>query len=277
VTAAVTDPQPDPESPPARTRGRVKGPRWWREILYIAAFYAIYSAIRDIRGTKPVSVFQAYTNATRVVRLERFGHFYHEQVIQSWFLSWHWFLRFWDAYYGSGHFVVTIAALLYLFFRQRRRYALWRNVLAFTTALALIGFAFFPLMPPRLLPPSYGFVDTLKSVGGLWSFDSGPMDAVSNQYAAMPSLHIAWSTWCALVFAPAFRHRWARALVFLYPVATLFCIVVTANHYFLDAIGGLVCLVVGYWLGRMLTSFNEARALRRKAAPATGSPVRSFS
>jgi hypothetical protein len=278
VTAALTEPQPAPESPPEQVPRPVRGPRWWREILYIAAFYFIYSAIRDIRGTKPVSVFQAYTNATRVIRLERFVGVFQEQVIQSWFLSWHWFLRFWDAFYGAGHFVVTIAALLYLFFRQRQRYALWRNVLAFTTALALLGFAFFPLMPPRLLPDSYHFVDTLKSVGGLWSFDSGPMDAVSNQYAAMPSLHIGWSMWCALVFAPAFKHRWARAVVFLYPVATLFCIVVSANHYFLDAVGGAICLGVGYILGRTLTSFNETRAQRHtKAALVEPSPVRSFS
>jgi hypothetical protein len=278
VTAALTEPEPGPESQPRKALRAQRGPRWWREILYIAAFYAIYSAIRDLRGTKPVSKFQAFTNATRVIRLERFLGIFQEQAIQSWFLSWHWFLRFWDDYYGSGHFIVTIAALLYLFFRQRQRYALWRNVLAFTTALALVGFAFFPLMPPRLLPDSYHFVDTLKTVGGLWSFNSGPMDAVSNQYAAMPSLHIAWSVWCALVFAPAFKHGWARALVFLYPLATLFCIVVTGNHYFLDAVGGLVCLVAGYGLGRLLTSFHDARAERQsQGASATASPVRSFS
>jgi membrane-associated phospholipid phosphatase len=278
VTAALTEPRPDPESLPQATGRTRRGPRWWLEILYGAIFYAIYSAIRDVRGTKPVSVFQAYTNATRVIRVERFLHIFHEQAIQSWFLGWHWFLRFWDAYYGSGHFIVTIAALLFLFFRQPQRYALWRNVLAITTALALLGFAFFPLMPPRLLPESYGFVDTLRSVGGLWSFDSGPMNAVSNQYAAMPSLHFAWSTWCALVFAPTLKHWWSKALVFLYPVATLFCIVVTANHYFLDALGGALCLAVGYLLGRLLTSLSDARKQRQVngPSPAPSSPVRSL-
>jgi hypothetical protein len=275
VTAAITQPRPEPDPPAGRVRRYLRVPQWMREILYIAAFYAVYSVIRDIRGTKPVTVFQAYTNATRVIRLERFLGIFREQAIQSWFLSWHWLLRFMDDYYGSLHFIVTIGALLYLFFGQRRRYALWRNVLAFTTALALVGFAFFPLMPPRLLPSSYHFVDTLKTIGGLWSFNSGPVNAVSNQYAAMPSLHFAWSTWCALVVAPAFRHRWAKALVFLYPVMTLLCIVVTANHYFLDAAGGAVCLAVGYALGRLLTSYHEARAARR--AEASRVAVRSYS
>ena len=273
MTAALTEPRPDPDRLSGRAARRARGPRWWREILYIAVFYGLYSVIRDIRGTKPVTVFQAFTNAKRVIRVERFFGIFHEQNVQSWFLGWHWLLRFLDDFYGSMHFIVTIAALLYLFFWRRQSYALWRNVLAITTALALIGFAFFPLMPPRLLPESYHFVDTLKTVGGLWSFNSGPVNAVSNQYAAMPSLHFAWSTWCALVVAPAFKHRFAQALTFLYPAVTLLCIVVTANHYFLDAIGGALCLGVGYLGGRLLTSLNDARAER----PAGASPARSYS
>jgi hypothetical protein len=262
VTAATTHPEAVPQPPPTNGARPGRTLRWWREVLYIAAFYAIYSMIRDVRGERPVSVHQAFTNATRVIRVERWLGLFQERRIQAWFLGWHWFLRFWDAFYGSAHFVVTIALLLYLFFRQRERYRLWRNTLAFTTALALIGFAFFPLMPPRLLPASYHFVDTLKTVGGLWSFESGPVSAVSNQYAAMPSLHVAWSLWCALVAAPAIRNRWARAAVFLYPLATVFCIVVTANHYVLDAIGGAACLAAGYVLARLVASLQTARSGR---------------
>ena len=129
-------------------------------------------------------------------------------------------------------------------------------MLGATTALAIVGFSLFPLMPPRLLDAGglyggarleaeqgiepFGFVDTLEANGGPWSFDSGAMQKVSNQYAAMPSLHIAWSTWCALVMWQLTRRRWARALIVAYPLMTLFGIVVTANHFFLDAVGGLV-------------------------------------
>jgi membrane-associated phospholipid phosphatase len=162
--------------------------------------------------------------------------------------------------------VVTVIALLYLFRRQPWRYPLWRNTLAFTTALALIGFAFFPLMPPRLLPPGYHFTDTLRTVGGLWSFDSGPMNAVSNQYAAMPSLHFAWSSWCALVLGPAVKRRWLKVLVYAYPLVTLFAIVVTGNHYILDAIGGAVILAAGFGLGWTLTRLMDARTARKIVA-----------
>jgi membrane-associated phospholipid phosphatase len=164
-----------------------------------------------------------------------------------------------DDFYGTAHFAVTVGALLYLFFRQPWRYPRWRNTLAWTTALALIGFAFFPLMPPRLLPQHYHFVDTLKTVGGLWSFESGPVSAVSNQYAAMPSLHFAWSTWCALAIAPAIKRRWLKPLVFLYPLLTLICIVVTGNHYILDAVGGAVCLALGYGLTVAFGRFSHSR------------------
>jgi hypothetical protein len=220
--------------------------RWWREVLYIAAFYAVYSFIRNA-GTGQDSVEQAFHHAQDIIRMERLVGLYHEETIQDWFLGARWFVKAWNIFYGSFHFVVTAGALVWCFRRRPDRYPVWRNTLALTTGLALIGFAFYPLMPPRLLPASYGYVDTLARIGGLWSFDSGTMKAVSNQYAAMPSLHFGWSTWCVLVLWPATEGRsWARALLVAYPAATLFAIIVTANHFWLDAVGGAVVLGVGY-------------------------------
>jgi hypothetical protein len=234
--------------------------RWWKEALFAALFYACYSAVRDIRGSKPVSRLQALHNAHRVISVERFFGLFQEQWIQHLFIGDRVFIEFWDDFYGTAHFVVTLAVLIWLFRRAPSRYPLWRNTLACTTALALIGFAFFPLMPPRLLPDSYHFVDTLKSIGGLWSFASGPVNQVSNQYAAMPSLHFAWSSWTALVLFPALRRPWARVAVVAYPFLTLFCIVVTANHYLLDAVGGAVALSVGFVLALALTRAAGARS-----------------
>jgi len=180
------------------------------------------------------------------------------------FLHWKVFLQFWDVYYGTFHFIVTIFALVWLFKRMPERYPQWRNTLACTTALALVGFAFFPLMPPRLLPEHYGFVDTLQRFGGLWSFDSGTMQKISNQYAAMPSLHFAWSSWSALVLLPGVRKPALRALLIVYPFVTLFAIVVTANHYWLDAAGGAFVLTVGYTVARFATPYLSTRANRQR-------------
>ena len=231
--------------------------------MYILAFYSVYTFIRN-EGVATDSRSEAFRNARQIIRLEeRLGTF-QEEAIQDAFLPWEWFVRFWNIFYGTAHFVVTVVALVYLFRRMSARYPLWRNTLAFTTGLALIGFAFYPLMPPRLLPHHYGFVDTLKDVGGLWSFESGAVAKISNQYAAMPSLHFAWSTWCALVLVPALRRRWQRAVMIAYPALTLFAIVVTANHFWLDAAGGAVTLGAGFLLGSWFTRVVAGRDARRR-------------
>jgi hypothetical protein len=232
---------------------------WWREVLIIAAFYGLYTLVRDIRGSTPVSVTQAFTNAKRLIRLERWTGMFHEAAVQHFFLADRSLIRVCDDFYGSIHFAAAIGMLVVLFFWVPDRYRLWRNTLAITTGLALVGFYFFPLMPPRLLPPGYHFVDTLKTVGGLWDFDSGPANAVSNQYAAMPSLHTAWSAWCAVSLASLARHWWTRALPFLYPAFTIFAIVVTANHFFGDAIAGLLLLGVSYLLALWITARVDSR------------------
>ena len=241
--------------------------RWWREIAYIVVFYGLYSLVRNQFGSASVDAGEAYRNAVRLIDLERALHVFNEATVQSWFLGVGWLLRSLNVFYGSAHFVVTAGALIWLAWRHPRDYPVWRNTIMAATGLALVGYALFPLMPPRLLCDcSYGagpvaltdgiptFVDTLSVHGGLWSFGNSTVQAVSNQYAAMPSLHIAWATWCALVLVPRVRHRTTRVLAFLYPFVTLFTIVVTGNHYWLDAVGGLVVLGGGYLIGSRLAA-----------------------
>ena len=181
---------------------------WWKEVLLIVSFYAVYTAIRNRFGSAGLGTLSApvhaFDNALRVIRVERAVGLYHEAAIQHRFLPHTGFLRFWNVYYGTAHFVVTISAFILVFRRAPHVFARYRNTLAFTTAFALVGFSLFPLMPPRLLDdgshyggrviaearglPTYGFDDTMETVGGLWSFDSGTMSKISNQYAARPSL-----------------------------------------------------------------------------------------
>lgn len=241
----------------------VQRSHWWREVLIVAAFYGLYTLVRDLRGNKPVSVAQAFTNARRIIHLERWLGLFHEKDLQHALLDQRWLIRICDDFYGTFHFVVTIVVLVILFFRFPTRYREWRNTLALTTGLALIGFYFFPLMPPRLLPPGYGFIDTLKSIGGLWNFSSGPITDVSDQYAAMPSLHTAWATWSACALSAVIRPGWARVAVFLYPAFTVFAIVVTANHYYADVIAGLALLGVSALTTHPLTRALDRRAVRR--------------
>jgi hypothetical protein len=224
--------------------------RWWREVLFVLTFYFVYSVIRNQFGSAAVPASEAFANARKVIDIERAMGLFQEARIQHWFLDWHGFIQFWNVFYGTFHFVVTAGCIIWLFRRFKGDYVRWRTTLAITTGLALFGFALLPLMPPRLLPSSYRFVDTLQDYGGLWSFNSGAMSKVSNQYAAMPSLHFGWSLWCACVIYPRTRHAWARVFAVVYPLATLFAIIVTGNHYWIDAAGGAAILGIAYLAGR---------------------------
>jgi hypothetical protein len=269
-TAAQADTAEPDELLPAPVRRRQRGLRWWKEVLYVLAFYLVYSAIRNTQGSASVSAQHALHNAMHIISIERALGLFHEQAVQHAALTLgRLFIEFWNIFYGTFHFIVTAAALIYIFRRFPERYARWRNTLAITTALALVGFALYPLMPPRLLDLHglhYGFVDTLERFETIWSFDSGTMQKISNQYAAMPSLHFAWSLWSACVLFPVLRHWWSKAMIALYPACTLFAIVVTANHYWLDAVGGAVCLGVGYFLAGFVTRRWEKRPAAEAAA-----------
>ncbi len=245
-----------------KTEGRsVRRPRWWLEIIYILVLYELYSAVRNISGSV-LSVTTATQHGIDVVRLERTVHMINEVTVQKWFLGSHWFIKFLDVYYGTAHFVVTIGVLAWLFRTQVGRYKHWRNVIYATTAFALIGFIFYPLAPPRLLGSEYGFTDTIDTVGGLWNFESGTVKNISNQYAAMPSLHVAWSLWCALAIIPILKHAWSKVLIGLYPALTILAIVVTANHYWLDILGGAFAFAAGYVIA---TSIERVRRTRQAA------------
>jgi hypothetical protein len=248
-------PLPDPEYDEIGGRVDPKAPdssskrlRWWVEVLYIVGFYVIYSGIRNTQGSARVGEVHAFHNAKRIISAEKFMRIYWEEQIQEVFLGIRWFMRATNIYYGTGHFLVTFAALAWTYVHLPARYPRMRNTLLLTTGMALSGFALFPLMPPRLMPVAFGFVDALEIYGGSWSFNSGAMKAISNQYAAMPSLHFGWSAWCTISFWPwALNGKlWRKLLLLSYPTLTTFAIVVTGNHFFLDALGGAVVLWVGY-------------------------------
>jgi hypothetical protein len=170
-----------------------------------------------------------------------------------------------EHYYKTLHFAVPLAVLAWLYWRRPERYRPARTVLFASTGLALIGFWAYPLAPPRLTP-GHGFPDTLHP-------DSDPFGAftkLANQFAAMPSLHIAWSTWCALVIVTMAPYLWVRVLGAIYPIATLLVVLGTANHWLLDAVGGLATLAVAQATQYLLTAqhpFAAARTPVREPSP----------
>ncbi|HMJ75736.1 MAG TPA: phosphatase PAP2 family protein [Iamia sp.] len=266
---------------PATASGRRL--RWWREVAYVIAFYLVYSWVRNQFGSAGEdSTRIAYEHARDIIRIQDAIGLWFEPELQRWYLDLPGMglIRAWNIYYGTAHFIVTAGALVWLYRRQPDRYSLWRSTLAAMTAAALIGFAGYSLMPPRLLGDTSrfgacfeqqeadchgdGVVDTLAVHGGWLSFQDEEVAEVSNQFAAMPSMHTGWSTWSAFVMWGLVRRRWAKVLVVLYPMATVFCILITGNHYWLDAIGGLAAFAVGLGVSTLLTRWNDGRFARRE-------------
>lgn len=200
------------------------------------------------------SASTAFRNTRGLVQLERWTWTFHEHRVQLWVLPHRLLVEALDLWYGTIHFIVPPVVLVLLWRHLPERYARWRNTLVIASLLGLACFAVYPLAPPRLLPRSFGFVDTMRTIGGLGPLDSGHFKD-TNAYAAMPSLHMAWSTWCACALAGLTRRRLLKVAAFAYPSVTLLVVMATANHFFLDAVGGWVVLGLGWlvaarWDGR---------------------------
>ena len=224
---------------------------WWKEVALVAGFYLAYAKIRNINGHhagSPAQVARATRDAMRIIDGERWLHLFHEQGMQAAALHHLWLIKAANVFYGSCHFIVTAAVLVWLYRYRPDRYRRWRSILGVSTALALVGFTLFPTLPPRLLPAPYGFVDTLGRYGGLWTFNSGVVEHISDPFAAMPSLHLVWATWCGAALCDGSQRRWVGAVAVAYPIVTAVAVIITGNHYVLDLVAGCAVLAAGWWL-----------------------------
>ena len=277
-------------APGIHEQRRVPKLYWWKEVAIALGFYLLYSYVRNKFGAGPESRDIAFRHARGVIKVEQALHLWFEPKLQQWYLRLpnRGFVRGWNIYYGTAHFFVTIGLLVAVFVWAPRRYRFLRTMLAGTTALALIGFATYTLMPPRLLDSNsqfggcrglaegchgYGMVDTIEEVGGIWKFGHGGMAEISNQFAAMPSLHFGWSTWCAIALVVVIGKGRLRWLAFLYPAVTLFCILVTANHYWLDAFFGAVALAGGWAIAAAMSKVLDDRDDRIRAGLVDDEPL----
>lgn len=244
---------------------RVRAVRWWHELILVAAFYAVYDAIR---GVIAGSVPRAQSDAADLLRWERWTHLDPEHALNN--ALQHVSVLAVPAcyFYATLHFIVTPAVLLWTYKARPAAYRTARTVLAIVTGSALIGFWKFPTAPPRLLTAG-GFHDTLAAYGdwGWWGSDASVpagAAAIANQFAAMPSLHMAWAAWCGATVFRLTSRRWLHVLALAYPVLTAFVVLGTANHYLADVIAG-----AGLWA---LADFG-VRHLARSAATVRRGPV----
>ena len=232
---------------PARLR-RVRRPRLWEEIFFIGAGYIVYSMVRN--GV-PAHETAAFHRADDLLKIERALHINMELAVNKAVSSVGWLVQSANYYYATMHFAVTIGVLIWLYFRHSLHYRPVRTALYATNFIALIGFWLYPLAPPRMLWWD-GYIDTVVVFHTWGSWGSSGVESASNQFAAMPSLHIGWALWCGIALIRLSPRTWVKVLGALYPVMTLLVIVATANHFVLDAVGGIAVLAAGFGVQRIL-------------------------
>jgi hypothetical protein len=237
----------------SRAATSAKGGSWQRHLISgmvpMLCLYVLYTLVRFIvRDRGPAS---GIAHAYDVLRLERFLRIDWEIDIQTFALPHHWLIVAANWYYVIGFLPVVVISGSVSAVLDFRSFIWWRKRFALTLLLALIGFAFYPLAPPRMLP---GMVDTLMDYGPRYYGDShgsslfnafGRIPSMVNVYAAMPSMHVAWSIIAGVLIIGAFQHRWwSFGIGIGHPICMAIAVVVTANHYLLDVIIGVIALGV---------------------------------
>lgn len=246
---------------PERFRFR-RAPRWWQEVAFILCSYWLYSIVRN--GVPTRTIF-AMDHAADVLAVERALGLDVERPINQWVAGVDWLAVASNYFYAIAHFTVTIGVLVWMYRRHPLSYRVMRTPLYVANLVALLGYWLYPLAPPRMLE---GYVDTIVVFETWGSWASADVAAASNQFAAMPSMHFGWALWCGVVIFQLARRPWVRALGVAYPVTVLFVIVGTANHFWLDAAGGVVVLAAGALIGFPLAARVERRRARAESAAA---------
>ncbi|GAA2659739.1 phosphatase PAP2 family protein [Streptomyces vastus] len=222
----------------------IQRPPLVRELLLVAGLFLVYKLGRLLVTGH---TGEAFRNAQHVWDLERALHLPGEGAVQSALLHGDSLVHLANTYYATVHFPATATFLVWLYLRRPTHYVWARRALAAITAAALVVHLTFPLAPPRMLGMA-DLVDTGQVYGPTVYEASPEADSLSNQFAAMPSLHFGWALMVAIGLIVATRSRW-RWLWLLHPLLTLLVIVGTANHYWLDAavaaalLGGVLAVV----------------------------------
>jgi len=209
-----------------------------------------------VRGVADGARDQAFVNGANVISLERSLHTFFEPNLQSIFIDHRWIIDFANFMYMNSHFVVTTAFLVWLYVFRNHNFYFVRNMFMVAMALAIVGYALVPTAPPRLFPQD-GFVDTITDFAQV-NHDSALVKLFINPYAAIPSMHIAFSTMIGVTGVLVARHRISKILWTAYPVLVFSVVAVTAKHFWIDGAAGLLVAVLAAIAARSLARARPA-------------------
>src|SRR4051794_11387259 len=220
------------------------------EIALVAFLYMIWRLARQLPLVQDEG---AKHRGVQIWHLQRRMHLPSELTMERFVLHHRWLAEAATVFYDTVHVPALIGFLIWLYVRHKPVYPRWRNVLAITTAFCLF-IRFIRVAPPRLLP-GLGFEDVSyilhKSVYG------APGAGVSDQYAAMPSIHIAWASIVCFGIWEAAPKRW-RWIGPVHLTLTFLAVTATANHWWLDGFVAMALMGIA-----MLIDTGARRAAAR--------------
>ena len=213
-----------------------------RQLLLFGGAYYVY---RIVRGVVESQTALAFEHARWLVDLERGMGLFFEPGLQRWAsVNAELLLTASNWMYVNSHFVITTTFLIWLYLARNHAYYFVRNMFMIAMALALVGYVAFPTAPPRLMP-EWGFTDTVANFVGQAVEDGSGV--LYNPYAAVPSMHVAFALMVAIPSIMLVRSRTLKLLWAAYPAVVTFVVVVTANHFWLDAALGVLVAGVSAW------------------------------
>ena len=215
--------------------GRRYLPRGWAHLgLQIAIWFAFLGLYQLARGFADRDPARAFQNGLRLIGFEQGANALWELTFQRLALSSHWLGTVASWTYWNSEFTVVGLALLWVYLRRHESFARFRNTILLANVLGLVGYVLVPTAPPRMFA-SFGFVNDHRD---------GLVAMAANPYAAMPSLHAADALIVGVTLALVVRRPLARLFWALWPLWVWFCVMATANHYWLDIVGGIVVALI---------------------------------
>jgi membrane-associated phospholipid phosphatase len=240
----------------ARRRGR-SGASWlpkdWPDALRQIGLFAFADVCYEtVRGVAENNTALAFANARAIADMEQGLGLFFEQGFQAWVMGERVLIDLANFAYVNSHFVVTTGALVWLYLRHNSQFYFVRNMFMVAMALALVGYLAVPTAPPRFLP-ELGFVDTIAYYADV-RHDSAFVNLFFNPYAAVPSMHVAFSLMLAVPAMLLVRRRSVKLLWALYPPLVAMVVIVTGNHWWFDAFAGACVALVAALVARTVLS-----------------------
>lgn len=209
-----------------------------RQIAVLVSVDLAYTFVRGIAdGQKAI----AMTHGQQVIDLEQATGTFFEPALQAFFLPAQGVIDLANQLYLNAQFSIALGFLLWLYFFRNESYYFVRNMFVVSMGLALIGYVLYPTAPPRMFP-ELGFVDTLNAFSEV-GHDSAIAKIFINPYAAVPSMHCAFAMMIGGTGVMVCRRWWSKLWWAFWPVLITWVVIVTGNHYWVDAVlGWLVAL-----------------------------------